>query len=555
MYRVVPGHTSLIVILDLLSQISLILAFFLPLKVIILLGSPDLPEYFPSSWHTIERDRLVVLLSLSAAVAYLFYAIVDKLVTVLTEQAAVKILRTKPHLLEDIKHETMTKLLYGRYVKIVSSLLFSLIAIISIAFIYTSLLLPLSVFCLIAGCVVYFIIANRRKVNSNPFSNINVIITTIGALGFLSMFAFMVSDFIILPAPGVIAAVIGLLLVRQLFSRLVVFVVNTTRLIENKPVVNTLFFNQIESKSIASVNEKSAWEMVHQEQRENWIHPILKKHMDSDTSALKIECIELGEDGVVAMIVTNLLMSSNSHHSRLLLKLYDKKCSQLSRQESILLQKNLVNHLWPKMLATYKVGDFNCHVYEWRSSEILPESEYLVRNVEILDTLMSTPVSKKLLREFDDSRFETFGSLDETTLRRLYLCASPPETDLLDTLVAIKPKIMKIWRSSPKQIVNPDITKDNVLVTDDKRVFTLHWGRWSLQSVGSGLFINPEVYSKLPQIFISAKQSREDLKTFSLNTIRLNACVYEFEKLCAMHKYNLALKVLPELVEHASTHE
>ena len=45
--KVVPIITGLVQISTLASQIFLLLAFFLPLKVIILLGSDKTPAYFP----------------------------------------------------------------------------------------------------------------------------------------------------------------------------------------------------------------------------------------------------------------------------------------------------------------------------------------------------------------------------------------------------------------------------------------------------------------------------------------------------------------------------
>ena len=69
-----------------------------------------------------------------------------------------------------------------------------------------------------------------------------MVTSTVGAIGFMVMFGYMVSDFMMAPPPGVIQAVIGLLLVRQIFSRLVVFTVNAKLLYDKKLVVKDLFY-------------------------------------------------------------------------------------------------------------------------------------------------------------------------------------------------------------------------------------------------------------------------------------------------------------------------
>ena len=65
--RVAPGYTFSVIIFTLISQVSMLLAFFLPLKVIILLGSSRIPRYFPESWKSFDHDQLVITLAVAAA--------------------------------------------------------------------------------------------------------------------------------------------------------------------------------------------------------------------------------------------------------------------------------------------------------------------------------------------------------------------------------------------------------------------------------------------------------------------------------------------------------
>lgn len=56
--RVVPFLTLAIVILTLVAQIASLLSFFLPLKMIILLGSEGMPRYFPAAFAQLDRDGI-----------------------------------------------------------------------------------------------------------------------------------------------------------------------------------------------------------------------------------------------------------------------------------------------------------------------------------------------------------------------------------------------------------------------------------------------------------------------------------------------------------------
>ena len=63
-----------------LSQIAALLAFFLPLKVVILLGSEGFPRYFPQAWAAYDRDMLVASLCAATEVFYVLHWLADRII-------------------------------------------------------------------------------------------------------------------------------------------------------------------------------------------------------------------------------------------------------------------------------------------------------------------------------------------------------------------------------------------------------------------------------------------------------------------------------------------
>ena len=108
--------------------------------------------------------------------------------------------------------------------------------------VYPELFLPLLGFCLLIAILYLTFSHTQSGFKESVTRNINMVTSTVGAIGFMVMFGYMVSDFMMAPPPGVIQAVIGLLLVRQIFSRLVVFTVNAKLLYDKKLVVKDLFY-------------------------------------------------------------------------------------------------------------------------------------------------------------------------------------------------------------------------------------------------------------------------------------------------------------------------
>src|SRR5690554_3983349 len=77
-----PFATCAVVFFTLVSQLSMLLAFFLPLKVLILLGSDDVPSYFPQFFGSVERDWLIIIMSITTGFFYIFYLLAQRLVLI-----------------------------------------------------------------------------------------------------------------------------------------------------------------------------------------------------------------------------------------------------------------------------------------------------------------------------------------------------------------------------------------------------------------------------------------------------------------------------------------
>lgn len=53
-FNVVPKATLSVIFFSLVSQVTILLAFLLPLKILMLLGSAGIPHYFPDVFEDLE---------------------------------------------------------------------------------------------------------------------------------------------------------------------------------------------------------------------------------------------------------------------------------------------------------------------------------------------------------------------------------------------------------------------------------------------------------------------------------------------------------------------
>lgn len=124
---VVPGFTLYSVAATLVSQFALLLAFVLPLKVILLLGSEGIPSYFPEQFKLFDRQTLILALSSLAMLLYLVHLFAERLIGVcLAGGARNLLLRSRKMVLFDNQDEVATRG-YQRYSRGLASLVFVLI--------------------------------------------------------------------------------------------------------------------------------------------------------------------------------------------------------------------------------------------------------------------------------------------------------------------------------------------------------------------------------------------------------------------------------------------
>jgi len=139
--RVVPWLTIGVVVIALISQIAMLLASFLPLKVVILLGSEGIPHYLPSALHALGKDTLIGVLSLVTVAFYITHLAAEKLVTLVTERAVVVLLKSSHKLVLFERQDEVAGTAYQRFSRALAGGVFSIVAIVGLSWAYVDMAL------------------------------------------------------------------------------------------------------------------------------------------------------------------------------------------------------------------------------------------------------------------------------------------------------------------------------------------------------------------------------------------------------------------------------
>jgi hypothetical protein len=236
MMRAAPAATVGVVVFTLISQLSKLLAFFLPLKVVILLNSNELPNELPISFTQLSSDKLIIVMSVAAALFFCFYLISNVMLKAISKQGAQNLKRHSGKIEQLSSLHNISEQTYKRQSKIIADTVFALLALIGLFIIYPYVgFVALGYLILTAGIMI--VIHALSSINSDYYENKFLMrLDILGGFGFMLVFAFLVIDSLYYSPPNFVYAMLALLLSRQMFRRLPALIARLVWQYGNRPL-------------------------------------------------------------------------------------------------------------------------------------------------------------------------------------------------------------------------------------------------------------------------------------------------------------------------------
>ena len=237
-----PGVMIFGMILGLAGRVSHVLAFLLPLKVILLAGSEGVPSYFRPLIDDSQKALAVVALSLGAIFCYVLSLFFDGLTKRLSVHGGERLSELPDSANAARSDETSSNLL--QVMQLLSNLLFVMVILMVLAWIAPILLACVLV--AMAGSIGF--LTRSRDSSAGPGANpgiqdINDTLNTLAALTFFVCFGVILLPFVLSdPDASVLVAIISFVLLRQLLNTLPKMVRDAIRLVAKRPLVNALVF-------------------------------------------------------------------------------------------------------------------------------------------------------------------------------------------------------------------------------------------------------------------------------------------------------------------------
>ncbi|WP_146256302.1 hypothetical protein [Pseudomonas sp. LLC-1] len=547
--RTVPLYTAAVISATLISQTSLLIAYFLPLKVIILISSSSIPQYFPDSWIAFGHKNLVIALSIATVLFYFLHIISESIISHQSEKGAQRLITKSQKILLFSNQNDLAFQCYQRYSKGLAALIFILSSIALMAWVDPLLLSILSAFTALTLAAMLFHYTKPSIAASLSNSKITKLGNFISASGFLITFAYIVTSFLVNGAVNALTAVISILIVRQSFQRIASLTFDLYFLNTHRLQVNALFFHAHTLISLPNSQNQGFWSLLNESNRNNWIQEILAEVLETSITINSSRWHQTAYSDVAA-IEASIGKPEHPLDKRFLLKLFNVNRNDLAVQEAtVLAECKKLNLPALPLIGASTIQGLHCHVFEWHDEQKVSSADVKPKVLEAFGKLLCIEPPTQLSSRYVRSRPLLWQRLDQTFISRLKIAARDEyEAGLIQDLHEQYDLIQACLQRLPLQLINPDITAESVLVNADGKPVFSQWGRWSLDPIGASWPINPIELKQISSALVHARTVRASLEFILDAEVILSALMYAFEKACNRQQTETAIGLLPKIL-------
>lgn len=545
--RNIPGLTLTIITCTLAAQISLLAASYLPLKAIILIGSPSIPSYFPEYFKEFEQKSLFVGLCIAAIAFYLLYLASESITKKLTALGSEKLVNNSSKLIVFDGQDDVARKAYLRFTRSLAAVVFLALTIAALGFIYLELTIAVISFWLCMGVAAKAISALKKGNSSSTNEGTYELINSMGSFGFLASFSYLAYDLLSDTPPSLLPAIIGVLLTRQIMQRATLLIQDVMLLKEQRLQISALFFNGHKLTGEPKSKATKFWSIFTQSQIDIWVPALLNDVMQKAYTEHHVNWHQSGVHDVFALEVRSKCIQGTSDTH--LIKIFNTTRSTLAINEATLLSEPHVRNLYtlPFVHATVLDG-FHCHIFRPEHLNKIPAVEFGIHQLELTKLLMRSTPSQSLVQKYARSRPLLWDRLSDSALINLgeALDVSQHKAAFEDFMRHIE-SIRYLLRTLPLHVCNSQVGKDQIFISNTGALTASYWGNWSLEPVGASLQISKKFEPLLPELLIELKEQRADMQEITVQHLHFSALCFQLDQFLARQNYISAAETLPQI--------
>lgn len=520
-----PVETISVVIMTLISQIFGMVAFLLPIKIVMLLGSSRIPRIFPEVFLQFERNELVLMLCGIALACFVVNVFVSKAIVIVSDKGAKK-LQAKAEKVALFKNQTEIALKsYSHYVEALASLAFTSLAVALLAYLYSDAAYFLSgyiLLCLVSVIVgVYLFPSSFEEVRSDSSS----LISNLNNVGFFAVFVYVVIDFLYMSPPAFFVAMFSMIMTRRLQGLLGKFISRLISLSKNKQKVDALFFHNKVYIQSTNNKKKDFWGVMVPEVREKWLKELFLD-LENSLDEMEVLWLKLRKNGVIGLKVT-FGLSGNSY----LVKLFDTPATYLAKHEKSILTEFSSQIATPEPIKFTSISGYKCNLFNITNLHSIEKSQFSAVKQKLFIKQLEFKPPRELVQRYKRSKLMLWKRITDEMFARSILIADKEQLSQIKQVKNALPEILERISRLPLVLMT-ELGRDAHKLTyyDKKGALIASWGAWFIEPVGYGCRFEKEELIHFLEGVKSASENRPELKRVNGSDVAMVVILSELER-------------------------
>ena len=549
--RLVLGYLLLTIILFNISQVSALLAFFLPLKVIIMVASDGIPRYLRFIVTPENRNLSIVLFSMLAVGFYLLHLLCDYLSDIASQKAAIKILaRADKITLFDNENQLAKEF----FLKLSCNIGTVLMVVCGFALgLYLSLVLFGVLIAVVIIEYIGFGFFWKRYLRPGCLdARIKFVKALPNRLNFFSSFNFFVGFCLLIyvffndPNFGLLSGLLSFILFRQIMTKIQAAFKDVFFLHKNRAKIDALFYTHIHYEAPVSHTENSFMDIIAPGNREAWLTALARNHdivIEENWTWLDVP----GKN--VAIFGANEADSEKAIY----VKIYGTDQTLRSNYEKMILDAfSKKSFLIPTLVFEYTYSGFKMFVYQDLPIFPIQHKGKTLKNAmdEARVAMWQLQPDARLVSQCSRTKPLLPARLSEEKLSQLLIAAcTNQEKEQVRRLMAAYDHLRQLLNRMPLFVFNPLLNALNLMMRSDGKPMLFSWTQWSLEPIGVGL---PRKTNQayLEKILKQASEKRPDLLEVTPEMVLITGYASRLDIAITMQNFRQGLQLVPNLLDY-----
>jgi len=507
--------------LSALAKVSLLIALLLPLKVLLLVNSKEVPGYFPEFLVSFAIDDLILVLAGISVLIYGIHIAAKKMELGAVSFAIGKVMNNLDTVIQVQNQDDLLKSAYESCSKALSGSLIVILACVALMLINPEVGRVFSVYLILS---LAFVLLGKDKIRLLERKSRKETVETIGrflTVGFFLVFLYIISSAIDDEVTDIFSQIVVLLIVRQVAS-IINEVGSRIILVKDKEIILSSILFGVHYKEKLSDDQASGWDQVFNActlALENNGYTVCGKSF-FDTAHPMIDSARLlckKQDGHDCYVIARVFWGQKPIQ-------YEKEVTLRDEVQS--------REVFGEKIADISSDKFSAILVEMPCGEKVEPECYFEAISQYYRVIYALPFDAEFVERCKRSEKSSFNNVELKRLKDLVANEfDNVDIKLFDWFFDSYFLILDRVEASPLALVNKDLNLIST-VYENRKVFVNSWWNWSLEPVGSGIV--PEQMNNLGLESIAkvlAERYGYSLE-YAQKMIMLNAYCYTFSMNC-----------------------